>query len=617
MHLQQHKRFIAASALVSNSMLYRKVRGLLQPTAKLIANLACRTGGIPSIEQLETQLQERRSELDAIDAQQKALYRVISKIRASLDLDMIFQTTTKETCKLLRIERIAVYRFFDDWGGEFVEDFEFAEPGWDFGTLGQNTVWNDSYLQEHQGGRYRANECLMVSDVYTEGLSQCHLDVLAQFHIRAYATAPIFIGQKLWGVLAAYQHSQPHQWQHQEIQFLSQVANHLGFAVKQAELMTRTERKAEDFRLLNEQQEILFGLIAEIRESLDLNVLFKTTVREVRKALRTDRVGIFQFDVDSNYTSGELVAENVLPEYDSALAIKINDHCFGEGYAAQYHQGQILVMSDILNAGLQQCYLDMLETFQVRAQIVVPLMKGDDLWGLLCVHQCDRPRVWESAEITFIKQLAAQFSVALRHADLLTQSYDKAKQLDQALQDLKQANEKLEELSNLDSLTQISNRRFFDKALENEWKRLLRTEKYLSLILFDIDHFKIYNDCYGHVSGDECLIKITRAAQFVLKRSSDVLARYGGEEFAVILPDTDQAGAIKIAEQIRDAIKSLQIPNKCMQIYHPYVTISLGIASQIPTADQSPQDVIRQADQALYQAKAKGRDMVVCAPLTP
>lgn len=597
-------------------MVCRTIKGFLQSVAKLIANLACRVGGMPSINQLEAQLQKRRDELNAIDAQEKALYRVISKIRASLDLDMIFRTTTKETCKLLRIERVAVYRFFDDWGGEFVEDFEFAEPGWDFGTLGQNTVWNDSYLQEHQGGRYRSNECLIVSDVYTEGLSQCHLDVLAQFYIRAYATAPIFIGQKLWGVLAAYQHSQPHQWHHQEIQFLSQVANHLGFAVKQAELMAKTERKAEDLRLLNEQQEILFGLIAEIRESLDLKILFKTTVREVRKALHADRVGIFQFDVNSNYSSGEMVSENVLPEYDSALAIKVNDHCFSEQYAASYRQGKVLVVSDISQAGLQKCYLDMLRTFQVKAQIVVPLMKGDDIWGMLCVHQCGHTRIWTPAEITFVKQLAAQFSVALRHADLLTQADTKAKQLDQALQELKQANEKLEELSNLDALTQISNRRFFDKSLESEWYRLLRTERYLSLILFDIDHFKIYNDCYGHLAGDQCLIEITRAVQFVLKRSSDVLARYGGEEFAVILPDTDQVGAIKIAEQIRDAVRDLQIPNKCMPTYHPYVTISLGIASQIPKAGQSPQDVILQADKALYKAKAKGRDTVVYAPLT-
>lgn len=596
-------------------MFHSKFRAFLNRQAKSIANFACRVGHIPTIDQLEAQLQDKCYQLEAIDAQEKALYRVISKIRASLDVDMIFRTTTKETCKLLRIERMAVYRFFDDWGGEFVEDFEFAEPGWDFGTLGQNTVWNDSYLQEHQGGRYRSNECLVVADIYTENLSQCHIDVLEQFHIRAYATAPIFIGQKLWGVLAAYQHSQPYQWQHQEIQFLSQVANQLGFAVKQAELMAKTEREAEDLRLLNQQQEILFKLIADIRESLDLNTLFKTTAREVRKALLTDRVAIFQFDVDSQYNSGEFVAENVLPEYDSAIATKVSDHCFGSQYAARYRQGQMQVISDLSEAGLNQCHVELLESFQVKAQVVVPVMKGGDLWGLLCVHQCDRPRVWNSAEITFIKQLAAQFSVALRHADLLAQADSKAEQLDEALQALKQANEKLEELSNLDSLTQISNRRFFDKSLRSEWKRLLRTEKYLSLILFDIDYFKIYNDCYGHLAGDQCLIEITRAAQLVLKRSSDVLARYGGEEFAVVLPDTDRVGAVKIAEEIRETVKNLQIPNKCMQTDHPYVTISLGIASQIPKAGQSVRDIIRQADQALYQAKAKGRDTVVFATL--
>jgi len=597
-------------------MVYSKSRNLFHLTAKLVANIACRMGGIPRIDQLEAQLQDRQRQLETIEAQQKALYRVISKIRASLDLDMIFRTTTKETCKLLRVERIAVYRFFDDWGGEFVEDFEFAEPGWDFGVLGRNTIWNDSYLQEQQGGRYRSNECLIVSDVYIEGLSQCHLDVLEQFQIRAYATAPIFIGQKLWGVLAAYQHSQPHQWQHQEIQFLSQVANQLGFAVKQAEFMAQTERKAEDLQLLNDQQEILFNLIVEIRESLDLKTLFKTTVREVRKALRTDRVGIFQFDVDSHYNSGELVAENVLPEYDSAIAVKVTDHCFGNQYVARYRHGHVLVLSDVSQAGLKKCYLEMLESFQVKAQIVVPLMKGNELWGLLCVHQCDHPRNWRSAEITFVKQLAAQFSVALRHTDLLVQSDSKARQLDQALQELKQANEKLEELSNLDSLTQISNRRFFDKSLKNEWKRLLHAEKYLSLILFDIDHFKVYNDCYGHLAGDQCLIEITQAAQSVLKRSSDVLARYGGEEFAVILPDTDQDGAIKIAEQIQEVVRDLQIPNKG-QINSSYVTISLGIATQIPKVGQAIQDVIGQADQALYRAKAKGRDTLVCAQCDP
>ncbi|MBE9228204.1 diguanylate cyclase [Phormidium sp. LEGE 05292] len=564
------------------------------------------------ISQLEAQLQNTHLQLQAIDAQQKALYRVISKIRGSLDLDMIFRTTTKETCKLLRVDRIAVYRFSDDWGGEFVSDFEFAEPGWDFGRFEDNTVWNDSYLQEHQGARYRNNECLTVSDVYTAGLSQCHLDILVQFHIRAYATVPIFIGQKLWGVLAAYQHSQPHEWQQQEIQFLSQVATQLGFAVKQAELMAQTERKAEDLRVAKEQQEILSNLIAEIRESLDLKILFKTTTREVRKALRTDRVGIFQFH-DSLYNSGEFVAENVLPEYDSAIGVKVNDHCFGSEYATKYLQGAVLAISDIHQAGLKDCYLEVLEQFQIKAQIVVPLIKGDTLWGLLCVHQCRHPRIWQSAEITFIKQLAVQFSVALSHTELLAQSHSKTKQLDRALQELKLANEKLEELSNIDSLTQISNRRFFDTTIENEWQRLTRTTNNLSLILFDVDYFKAYNDYYGHPSGDKCLLEIAGAAKSVVKRFTDVLARYGGEEFAVILPDTDKAGAIKIAEQIREAIKKLKIPHNSTPIDPSYVTISLGIASLIPTNSQSVHNLISQADKALYQAKKLGRDTWVCA----
>ncbi len=604
-------------------MLRRKLQTLLlHLPAKLMANLACALGGLPSLGQLQTQVCQQQRQLESIDAQQKALYRVITKIRASLDLDMIFRTTTKETCKLLRVERVAVYRFFDDWGGEFVEDFEFSEPGWDFGSLGQNVVWNDSYLQQHQGGRYAQNQCLIASDIYTAGLSQCHIEILEQFHIRAYATAPIFIGQQLWGVLAAYQHSQPHVWQPQEIQFLSQVANHLGFAMKQAQLMASTQQKAEDARLASEQQEILSHLIAEIRESLDLNTLFKTTTREVRKALQTDRVGIFQFDPDSNYNHGEFVAENVLPEYDAAMGVQVNDHCFGEQFAVQYHHGRVQVLSDIHQANLQHCHLAILNQFQIKAQVILPLMKGDQLWGLLCVHQCSSPRVWQTSEVVFLKRLAAQFSVALSHAELLSQYRVQTEQLNQALERLQEANQKLEELSNLDPLTQIWNRRFFDKTLAAEWKRLIRPAHSLSLILFDIDYFKHYNDHYGHPAGDACLIQLTDALRSIFKRTTDVLARYGGEEFAVILPNTDQAGAIAIAAQIQAVVKQLGIPHQGIPsatntldscTLDACVTVSLGIASQIPTVDGSVQELVQQADRALYRAKQNGRNCWICS----
>ncbi|MBE9206851.1 sensor domain-containing diguanylate cyclase [Nostoc sp. LEGE 06077] len=587
---------------------------ILHNITKLSADLFCKLLGQPSVSDLKTQLYERNVQIQQLEQQEKALYKVISKIRASLELETIFRTATKETCKLLRIERIAVYRFYENWGGEFVSDFEFAELGWDdVETLGKNTVWNDSYLQEHQGGRYRNNETLVVSDVYSAGLSQCHLEILEQFHIRAYATSPIFVGKKLWGVLAAYQHSQPHEWKKLEIQFLSQIATQLGFAVKQAELLAQAEQKAAELHKANQQQEILFNLVAEIRESLNLDTLFKTTVREVRKALRADRVGIFRFDTKSNYTSGEFVSENVLPDYDSVIAIKVKDHCFGKRYTVAYQQGRIQVLSNIYQAGLKDCHLLVLEQFQIKAQIVVPLMKGKILWGLLCVHQCCCSREWNTSEIQFIRQLAAQFNVALEHSELLEQSRSQANQLAQANHALALANSKLEKLSKLDGLTKIANRRCFDELLEREWHRLQRTGNYLSLVLFDIDNFKDYNDYYGHLAGDECLIKVARAAQAVLKRPTDLLARYGGEEFIVLLPNTDESGAIKVTNLIHKSIEELKISHPKKNSSQDFVTISLGVTTQIPTAKSSAQELVDAADKALYKAKEQGRNRWVCA----
>ncbi|MCC5601943.1 diguanylate cyclase domain-containing protein [Nostoc favosum] len=581
---------------------------------KVSANLLCKLLGQPSVSNLETQLHDKQVQIQQLEKQERALYRVISKIRASFELETIFRTTTKETCKLLRVERIAVYRFYENWGGEFVSDFEFAETGWDdVETLGKNTVWNDSYLQEHQGGRYRNHETLVASDVYAADLCQCHLEILEQFHIRAYATAPIFVGKKLWGVLAAYQHSQPHEWKKLEIQFLSQIATQLGFAVKQAEFLAQAKQKAAELYKANQQQDILFNLVAEIRESLNLDTLFKTTVREVRKALRTDRVSIFRFDPESNYTCGEFVAENVLPDYDSTIAIKVKDDCFGEKYAVAYHQGRIQVLSDVYQAGLKDCHIQLLEQLQIKAQIIAPLMKGKTLWGLLCVHQCHCSREWKTSEIQFIQQLAAQFNVALEHSELLEQSRSQANQLAQTNHALELANSQLEKLSKLDALTQIANRHCFEQFLEQEWNRLRLTENYLSLVLFDIDYFKDYNDSYGHLAGDECLIQVARAAQAVLKRPTDLLARYGGEEFIVILPNTNESGAIKVTKLIQKSIQELKIPHKKKNNFQYFVTVSLGVAIAIPTEKSSIQELINAADKALYKAKEQGRNRWVCA----
>ncbi len=147
------------------------------------------------------------------------------------------------------------------------------------------------------------------------------------------------------------------------------------------------------------------------------------TVKEVRKALQCDRVGLFRFDPDSNYCYGQFVAESVLPVYDSVLLKKVKGYFFGEEYTIDYQHGSIQVLTDIYNASLKNSHIQLLEEFQIRAQIIVPLMNGSKLWGLIYIHQCENTRKWSENEILFVKQLAAQFNVALQHCHLLAQTH--------------------------------------------------------------------------------------------------------------------------------------------------------------------------------------------------
>ncbi|MBD0334124.1 MAG: diguanylate cyclase [Cyanobacteria bacterium Co-bin13] len=172
---------------------------------------------------------------------------------------------------------------------------------------------------------------------------------------------------------------------------------------------------------------------------------------------------------------------------------------------------------------------------------------------------------------------------------------------------LQAANLKLERLATLDSLTKVANRRRFDEYLQQEWQRMAREGQPLSLIMLDVDYFKIYNDFLGHQQGDVCLFTVAQALCRAVKRSADLVARYGGEEFVVVLPNTRRAGAIVVAEAIQSEIASLQIPHPNSTV-SAYVTASMGIASAMPSNGGSYDELVAAADTALYQAKRRGRD---------
>lgn len=168
----------------------------------------------------------------------------------------------------------------------------------------------------------------------------------------------------------------------------------------------------------------------------------------------------------------------------------------------------------------------------------------------------------------------------------------------------------LDEMSHIDGLTQIANRRSFNNVLQRELKRHERNGQPLGLIMLDIDHFKRFNDHYGHGRGDECLIKVAAALQQVIKRPGDLLARYGGEEFAVILPETDPRGVRQVAEDLRAAVEAMKYPHAYSKVAE-HVTVSVGGTAQTITANTGMQDVLDIADAALYAAKEQGRNRTV------
>lgn len=182
-------------------------------------------------------------------------------------------------------------------------------------------------------------------------------------------------------------------------------------------------------------------------------------------------------------------------------------------------------------------------------------------------------------------------------------------------QKLEAANQELERLSYLDSLTQVANRRRFDAQMQALWHLHAREKRPLSVMLCDVDYFKGYNDRYGHLQGDDILRLVAQAFNDVINRSSDCVARYGGEEFAIILPNTELAGVQLVAQRIHDRLAELAIPHQSSTV-SPYITISIGVVTCIPQPEDTPETMLAWADSALYQAKANGRNQTSVHPIS-
>ena len=367
-----------------------------------------------------------------------------------------------------------------------------------------------------------------------------------------------------------------------------------------------TIRKETEQALLQQtQRERMINTITQrIRQSLDLDEILNTTVAEVQTFLQTDRVFIYQFNSD---WSGVVVKESVAEGWEPILNQYFKDTYFVEMDGQCYQQGIVKATSDIYAVKLTPCHLELLEQLNVRAKIVVPILQNvsrdhllssmlgqeNRLWGLLIAHQCSSSREWHPQEKEMLQQLATQVAIAIQQSELHQQ--------------LQVANQQLENLAMIDQLTQIANRRCFDLGLNQAWHHLSREQQPLSLLLCDIDYFKQYNDTYGHLEGDTCLKRIAQGLKQSVQRATDLVARYGGEEFAILLLNTEGDQAFKVAEKIHETIQKIKIPHQASKV-DSQVTLSIGIATVIPTTNLAIIDLVNTADQALYKSKSEGRN---------
>ncbi|MEG5033781.1 PAS domain S-box protein [Microcoleus sp. AT3-D2] len=197
----------------------------------------------------------------------------------------------------------------------------------------------------------------------------------------------------------------------------------------------------------------LMGVINKIRESLDLETIFKITATEVRQLLNADRVAVYRFFPESECNEGEVVSEDVLPQYSPSLGARVRDYCFGEQFAANYAKGYVQAVTDIYKARLSPCHLKILKRFQIRANLVVPLLQGKHLWGLLCIHSCGQPRQWQEDEIEFARQVGDHLAVAIYQAELHLQTQRQIAQIESTQQKLRDSEQKYHQI--LDSIADM------------------------------------------------------------------------------------------------------------------------------------------------------------------
>jgi methyl-accepting chemotaxis protein PixJ len=336
----------------------------------------------------------------------RLLTEVTLQIRRSLEPTEILSVSVEGVRQILKTDRVLIYRFSSDYQSSEIMAESVGEP-WLEG-LGQ-TIYDP--LTSESLERYRAGRISTIENLAEAELSHCHCEILERLEVKANMVAPILVGADLVGLLCAHQCSQPRRWDTGERELMQQLSTQIGYALSQANLLQQQ-------RMLVERERQLNGIISNMRASLDRQQVFQTVVQDVREVLQADRAIVFLFD---DQWQGTIVAESVAAGWNSALRKQIHDPCFATKYVEQYRQGRVQATHDITEANLTDCHLRQLEPFQVKANLVAPILVSEELLGLLILHQCAAPRQWQEDEISLMRQVGIQLGYAIEQVSLFDQ----------------------------------------------------------------------------------------------------------------------------------------------------------------------------------------------------
>lgn len=336
--------------------------------------------------------------------QAQLLNQITSRLRQSLKREKIFDTVVEEARQAIEADRVIVYTFDPKWQGTIVAESVVRPWKSALGAKIADPCFADRYVKHYQRGGYSA-----TNNIHEAGLTKCHLNQLEPYEVQANLVVPIVANQTLYGLLIAHQCSAPRQWKQWEVEFFRQVAVQVGFALDLALLIEAQQAATEQANLLNE---ITFN----IREHLDPDKIFHVTVQKIRKAFNVDRAVIYRFDEDFN---GKIVAESVGGNWQSIITNQEDVPCFPLNYVEEYEQGNFCAIANMAEASLTECHAQKMEQWQVKANIVVPILLKEKLYGLLGIHQCSEPRLWQDSEIKLLKEIGTQVAYALDQAILL------------------------------------------------------------------------------------------------------------------------------------------------------------------------------------------------------